>query len=54
MKNGPRRRALHDFTYSEVEIRRAAAKPASRPVTIAFKIPDPVNGSTNPIESPAG
>ena len=54
MKNGRLSMALHDLMCSEVEICLAAASPASRPVTIAFKIPDPVNGSTNPIESPAG
>jgi hypothetical protein len=47
-------RDLHAWMYADVGIRRAAARPASRPVNNAFKIPDPVNGSTNPSESPAG
>src|SRR5947208_12707452 len=49
-----RRNALaHCRAYSPHGTRLAAAAPASLPVIKAERMPDPVNGSTNPSASPA-
>jgi len=54
VRNGFPSKAPQRSTYRWLESPWAAAEPDHHPVSKAFRIPDPVNGSTKPSASPAG